>query len=327
MSFAGYSFCNPHSASYAQVSFKCAYLRAHYPADFMAAVISNQGGFYSTFAYMSEARRMGLAILPPDVNASDWTYTGIGNTLRIGLMQVKALPRTLANRIIGERTAGGPFRTFQDFLGRVKPGPAQARALIRAGCCDSVAGELTRPALLWRLYSVRQGKESRTNHELTLLGSSGSGRPLPIPDEYAERHRLAHEVDTLGFVWSRHPLDLHRSHLSGLRYVPACDMAMYTGRQITMVGWLITEKFAETKDGEPMEFGTFEDTTALFDATVFPDTYRRFCNLLRPDRPYVLRGLVEEHFGVATLTIQTLDVLDYHLNLATREPAYSHYVE
>ena len=70
-----------------------------------------------------------------------------------------------------------------------------------------------------------------------------------------------------------------------------------------------------------------EDTTALFDATVFPDTYRRFSHLLRPDRPYVLRGLVEEHFGVATLTIQTLDVLDNHLNLVSREPAYSHYVE
>ena len=78
MSFAGYSFCKPHSASYAQVSFKSAYLRAHYPAEFMAAVISNQGGFYSTFAYLSEARRMGLAVLPPDINASAWHYTGHG---------------------------------------------------------------------------------------------------------------------------------------------------------------------------------------------------------------------------------------------------------
>ena len=78
MSFAGYSFCKPHSASYAQVSFKSAYLRAHYPAEFIAAVISNQGGFYSTFAYLSEARRMGLTILLPDVNASDWAYTGHG---------------------------------------------------------------------------------------------------------------------------------------------------------------------------------------------------------------------------------------------------------
>src|SRR5262249_42320213 len=77
-SFAGYSFCKPHSASYALVSFQSAYLRAHYPAEFMAAVISNGGGFYSTFAYLSEARRMGLKLLPPDINASALEYTGIG---------------------------------------------------------------------------------------------------------------------------------------------------------------------------------------------------------------------------------------------------------
>ena len=76
LSFAGSSFCKPHSASYAQVSFKSAYLRAHYPAEFMAAVISNEGGFYSPFAYLSEARRIGLELLPPDINASTWQYTG-----------------------------------------------------------------------------------------------------------------------------------------------------------------------------------------------------------------------------------------------------------
>src|SRR5439155_25875626 len=152
MSFAGYSFCKPHSASYAQVSFKCAYLRAHYPAEFMAAVISNEGGFYSAFAYLSEARRMGLAILPPDINASDWAYRGNGRTIRVGFMQVKTLTRDVVERLTEERARGGPFRSFQDFLRRVRPEPAQARTLIRAGCCDSIAGELTRPGLLWRLY-------------------------------------------------------------------------------------------------------------------------------------------------------------------------------
>ena len=90
-------FRKPHSASYAQVSFKSAYLRAHYPAEFIASVISNQGGFYSAFAYVSEARRMGLAILPPDVNASDWAYRGEGDRLRIGLMQVKTLQKELGD--------------------------------------------------------------------------------------------------------------------------------------------------------------------------------------------------------------------------------------
>src|SRR6185312_17214651 len=148
MSFAGYSFCKPHSASYAQVSCKSAYLRAHYPAEFMAAVISNQGGYYSAFAYLSEGRRMGLTILPPDINASVWSYTGAGHTVRVGFMQIKGLQEDLAQHLIAEREAHGTYRSLADLLSRVKLEYAQAKLLIKAGCFDSIAGELTRPALL-----------------------------------------------------------------------------------------------------------------------------------------------------------------------------------
>ena len=91
MSFDGYSFCKPHSASYARVSFQAAFLKTHYPAEFMAAVISNQGGFYSTFAYVSEARRMGIKVLPPDVNKSDIRWKGKKTSMRVGLLSIKHL--------------------------------------------------------------------------------------------------------------------------------------------------------------------------------------------------------------------------------------------
>ena len=91
MSFAGYSFCKPHSASYARVSFKSAYLRVYYPAEFIAAVISNQCGYYPTWAYLSEVRRMWLTILPPDLNESEWVYPGRVRAVRVGLMQIKGL--------------------------------------------------------------------------------------------------------------------------------------------------------------------------------------------------------------------------------------------
>lgn len=294
MSFAGYSFCKPHSASYAQVSFKSAYLRAHYPAEFIAAVISNQGGFYSTFAYLSEARRMGLAILPPDVNASDWAYRGEGERLRMGLMQVKTVPQELGAKIVEERTKNGSYRSFQDFLRRVGPEPAHTRALIRAGCCDSIAGELTRPALLWRLYA----------------GGDADSGPLPIPDDYAAALKRAHEMESFGFLASRHPLTLYRKQIERLRPVPASQMHRFVGRRITMVGWLITEKPVETKDGLAMEFITLEDVTALYDATLFPEVYRRCHHLLSSNRPYVVRGLVEEEFGVVTLTLFDLQLLE-----------------
>ena len=292
MSFAGYSFCKPHSASYAQVSFKSAYLRAHYPAEFIAAVISNQGGFYSPFAYLSEARRMGLSVMLPDVNASEWAYTGHGRTVRMGLMQIKTLPESVGRRIVDERQRNGLFQSFQEFLTRVKPEPAEARTLVLAGCCDSLAGDLTRPALLWRLYAGEQ-----------------RGAAFPVPDEYAPPVRLLHERTTLGLLASRHPLDLYAKELQRLPHVPGSAIARHVGRIITMVGWLITEKFAETKTGLPMEFATFEDTTALYDATLFPDVYRRCCHLLSDDHPFILRGLVEEQFGVATLTVHDLRVL------------------
>ena len=331
MSFTGYSFCKPHSASYAQVSFKSAYLRAHYPAEFMAAVMTNQGGFYSTYAYLSEARRMGMRVLPPDINASTWAYTGKGRTIRVGLMQIKSLTQALTDRILAERKAGGSFRSLQDFLARVNPEPAQARVLIKAGCCDSIAGELTRPALIWRLSAWQEGKNrhssmvNRQSTQSSVLStqssppgprssslspqSSALSPSLPIPPEYTEDRRLQHEVETLGFPLSRHPLELYRCSLEGLDYIPARAMRRHVGKKVTMIGWLITEKTVRTKDGEAMEFVSFEDTTALYDATLFPRTYQHVGHLLATDRAYLMSGEVEEEFGAVTLTVEDLRVL------------------
>ncbi|MFO0773376.1 MAG: DNA polymerase III subunit alpha [Nitrospiraceae bacterium] len=303
LSFAGYSFCKPHSASYAQVSFKSAYLRAHHPAEFLAAVINNRGGFYSTYAYLSEARRIGLTIAPPDVNASDWAYIGKDRTLRIGFMQLIGLPRAVVDGLIEERTRGGPFRSWRDFQTRVPLERRHARLLIRAGACDTIAGELTRPALLWRLYA----------------GTRADAINLPIPPEYSVAVRIQHEQATLGFIASCHPLDLYTTQIARFQPSPIAGtmLGAYVGRHVTMVGVLITEKFAQTKTGQPMEFATFEDRTALYDVTLFPDIYRRYCHLLHTDQGYVLHGRVEAQFGVATLTLTDLTQLQHNLNERT----------
>ncbi|MGH7146828.1 MAG: DNA polymerase III subunit alpha [Nitrospiraceae bacterium] len=295
MSFAGYSFCKPHSASYAQVSFKSAYLRAHYPAEFMASVISNQGGFYSTFAYLSECRRMGLTILPPDINASEWAYTGHINTVRVGFMQLTHLSQEIAAKVIAERTKRGPFTSCSNFLERMNPEQAQTRLFIKAGCFDTIAGELTRPALLWRLKAYLAGVASTY---------------LPVPPEYPASRRLHDEFETLGFPLSQHPMDRYRDMLTHLRYLPAKDMADHVGQSVTMIGVMVTSKAVHTKDGEPMEFVSFEDETGLYDATLFPDVYRRVYQSLTLNSPYVLHGLIEEDYGVLTLTVEQLDCLE-----------------
>ena len=241
---------------------------------------------------------MGLTILPPDINASDWAYAGAGRAIRVGLMQVKTLKRALADQIMAERAHAGPFRSFHDFWIRVGPEPAQARALIRAGCCDSIAGELTRPALLWRVHA----------------GMSAAGA-LPIPNEHSASRKLHDEIETVGFPLSRHPLELYGSQIAKAMsraprpYITASQMGEYVGRQVTMVGWLVTEKLVQTKGGEPMEFVTFEDDTALYDATLFPATYRRVCHLLTENKAYLLTGLIEEDFGAVAFTVKDLRCL------------------
>ncbi len=305
MSFSGYSFCKPHSASYAQVSFKSAYLRAHYPAEFVAAVVSNQGGYYSAFAYLSEGRRMGLTVLPPDINASAWAYSGSGTTVRVGLMQIKGLQEDLAQRIIAEREQHGPYRLLSDFLGRVKLDYTQAKLLIKAGCFDSIAGELTRPALLWRVFAAQATKPPTY---------------IPIPTEYSPQKKLQHELALFGFPLHCHPLDLFTEALAGTSCILAKDLGQYVGKEVTLIGWLLTEKIVSTKKGEPMEFMTLEDQTGMYDATLFPNRYREYCHPLAPNQAYVVTGLVEEHFSTVTVTVKTLQLLTTGAIPAPSEP-------
>ncbi|MBN1962142.1 MAG: DNA polymerase III subunit alpha [Deltaproteobacteria bacterium] len=134
LSFDGYSFCKPHSASYARVSFQAAYLKTHFPAEFMAAVISNQGGFYSLAAYVSEAKRLGIKILPPDINHSEMCWQGKDGTMRPGWLTLRGLSIKTSERIIARR----PYKSFIDFLERVRPEEPEARLLIHARAFDSL---------------------------------------------------------------------------------------------------------------------------------------------------------------------------------------------
>ncbi|MBW1913285.1 MAG: DNA polymerase III subunit alpha, partial [Deltaproteobacteria bacterium] len=161
MGFDGYSFCKPHSASYTLVAYKSAYLRAHYPAEFMASVISNGGGYYSTFGYISEARRMGLEIFPPDINQSEIKYTGKEKGIRVGLMQIRDLSREARESIVSERTRHGPFKSSDDFLDRTSGHVhlQDARILIKAGCFDSISRSIARPGLVWQTLRFFNRKE------------------------------------------------------------------------------------------------------------------------------------------------------------------------
>ena len=302
-SFSGYSFCKPHSASYALVSFKSAYLKVHYPAEFMAAVISNGGGYYSAFAYISEARRLGLQVLGPDVNGSDIPYRGKDRTLRVGLMQLQGIDQEILETIVQERRQDGPFRSLDDFRRRVNPELGAARILVQSGTLDSIAGRLNRPEMLWRFYG-EQGDQA-VGSSLSLLPAETSSVLWPQVADYDRLTRLSHERDTLGFVLSVHPLRVYGRKIAASRrkIVPANQLYRYVGRRVNLGAWSITGKEVLTRNGDPMEFVSFEDETAIFETTFFPRAYKRFCQILDMNRAYILTGLVQEQHGVVSLNV------------------------
>lgn len=355
LSFSGYSFCKPHSASYALVSFKSCYLKAHHPAEFMAAVVANEGGYYSTFAYLSECKRMELEVRLPDINESaarcagrsapgtgdgagtpapgtgDGAGSGRRGWVRIGLKQIKGLRGEAIEALLAERRRGGPFLSLDDFLLRVPIDPSDARLLIKAGAFDRAgwgaearaagspaqgetpAGLAVRPRLHWRLAEWEAKTEGRRSRERALFPPVLG--PLPEPRPYGEARLLRDEMETLGYLVSRHPLTLYREHLLALRRagvvpVRATGLKAHAGKRVAAVGWLITGKVITTRDDEPMEFISFEDTTAIYETTFFPRAYERFCGMLSAARPYLLEGTIEEDFGAVTMTVEKAAFLD-----------------
>jgi DNA polymerase-3 subunit alpha/error-prone DNA polymerase len=311
MSFSGYSFCKPHSASYARVSFQAAYLKVHYPAEFMAAVISNQGGFYGPFAYVSEARRLGLTILPPAVNTSEVHWTGRNDAIRVGLLSIKGLSAEVQARIVAERRHQ-PYHSVNDVLQRVKPAEDEARALIRCGALDALNPGGNRAALMWELacWLKTRSKKPRPRTR-SLFDSSGDdhARKLPPLPPEDERERLRREFSVLGFLCDRHPMELYGPSLQKLKTVKAVDLPRHLDRRVRLAGWLITGKVVTTKHGDPMEFLTFEDETGIVETTFFPATYHRFCHMIDRQRPYLLSGKVDEDWGAITMTVDRVETI------------------
>ena len=307
MSFSGYSFCKPHSASYARVSFQAAYLKAHHPAAFMAAVISNQGGFYSTFAYVSEARRSGVRILPPDVNQSRIRWTGSGDAMRVGWLSLKQLSVQTQAALVRCRRQR-PFRSLADLLDRVGPEDPEARALVHAGAADALHPTATRAELLWELADWRKRRKKSKRRPLIFDSVPDVTRPSFPPEN--ETDRLRREFAVLGFLCDRHPMALFVDTVAPLGVVKAGELVKHVGRRVRVAGLLITGKTVQTKQNDPMQFLTFEDDTGLVETTFFPDAHRRFCHILDRTRPFLLTGRVEEDFGAVTLTVSHVEPLE-----------------
>lgn len=292
-SFQGYSFCKPHSASYAMLSFTCAYLKTHHTAEFLASVLTNQGGYYSAYAYLGEARRWGIKILPPDINRSYQEYRGKKQQIRMGLMSIKGLKDKIVKEILAERNVGN-YRSLDDFLIRVKPDLSDAILLTNAGCFQELEPDNTHRDIAYQVAAFCL--QDSTQEPI----SDSPNKDDLNPDE---KHQL--EISTFGFPITHHPLMPYRSKLDG-KVLPAKDIPNYTGRTVRLAGVYITRKEARTKNHEAMEFLTLEDETDIFECVLFPDVFREYGDLIYWEKLFLIRGKIEESFGVHTVTIEKM---------------------
>ncbi len=213
---------------------------------------------------------------------------------------------------MAERRKSGPFLSFEDFLRRIGPalsrgnGPWQqdVRILIRAGCFDRLEGRDSRAGLMWRALQFFSKEEAGSPS----LFSKEKTRIAPIRP-FSPQVMLRHEWESLGLPVSVHPLECYGGRIRTIAHVRAADFRDFKGRLITAIGWQITGKTVHTKEGEPMKFISFEDTTGIYETVLFPAVYRRFCHMLDASRPYLLRGTVEEDRGALTLNIRYLELL------------------
>ena len=292
-SFSGYSFCKPHSASYAMLSFTCAYLKAYFPAEFLAAVIANQGGFYSPYAYLSEARRFGIRIMPPHINRSFREYRGRKDRIRMGFMAIRNLQAKAIDAILNERKSGD-FASLADFLARVDIDLSDAMVLTNAGCFVELEPEITHKDIAFRTAHFYLQNENR--------------EPLTVPTltgNLSRQEKRKLEIDTFGFPISEHPLLNYLPYL-GKRIKKAKDIHLYIGKTIALAGIAITRKITATRNRQPMEFVTFEDETDLYECVMFPETYKTFGDLLNWETLFLIQGKVEEAYSVYTVTIEKL---------------------
>ena len=292
-SFAGYAFCKAHSASFAMVSYRTAYLKAHYPTEFMAAVLSNRGGFYDTSTYIEEARRMGIQFLLPHINYSFHGFTAKNSFIRIALSQVKRLKKNSINSILKIRREK-PYTSIIDFLSRVDIDKLEIEALIRCGAMDDL--EHSRPEMLWILK---------------VFLKNGKGRPMfPVPPlklkEYSFRDKLLAELEHLNLAVSGHLLTLFKS--PG-KTTQAIKLPHFIGCLVTLTGWVVTTKQTLTQSNRPMKFMTLEDSTALFDAILFPIVYKKFGTLLYDRGPYIIKGRVKKEGRLISVIVSWINRL------------------
>ena len=305
--FAGYGFNKSHAAAYAIIAYQTAYLKANYPVEFMAALLTSETSDTDKIVkYIEECRTMGIEVLPPDVNESSSDFTVVGDKIRFGLVAVKNVGETAIQSILAARTGEGRFRDLFDFCERVDLRLVNKRvveALIKCGAFDSVGAKRAQlmAVLDKAMEAAASTQRDRARGQVSLLdvlSPTGTGhRASPaMPDlpEWDRLQLLATEKETLGFYITGHPLAEHRGLLAKYATTPAEELSNLQDKATVRVGAIVTAvKEISTKSGDRMAFVTLEDLTGSVEAVVFPDVYRSSMLHLAKDSAVLVKGQVD----------------------------------
>ncbi|MBW2038697.1 MAG: DNA polymerase III subunit alpha [Deltaproteobacteria bacterium] len=344
--FAEYGFNKSHSAAYALIAYQTAYLKAHYPIEFMAALFTcDMDNTDKVMRYVAECREKGIEVLPPDVNESDWGFAVFGGRIRYGLGAVKNVGLGAVEEILRLREEKGKVSSLFDFCESVdlrKVNRRVVESLIKAGAFDSIGARRSQLMLVLEEALERgqaRQKERRRGQPALFDGLELRHGQIQLPDleEWPESQLLSFEKEVLGFYLTSHPLIRYERDIRELTTGDTETLAEgVNGAQVSVGGLVAEVKEISTKKGEKMAFLSLEDMKGRVEVIVFPDLFRNVRRYIKVDLPVLVRGVLdkgEERLKVKASTLLPLDeakkekVSKIHFRLRTPGLSTEHLLE
>ena len=313
--FAGYGFNKSHSCAYALLAYQTAYMKTHYPVEFMAALLTSEtGNAEKAVKYINEARGMSISILPPDVNESDLYFTPVGESIRFGLAAIKNVGENTAKAIRDSRLSGGEFKSLYDFCERIEPRFLNKRvfeSLIKSGAVDSLGPrEAMAASIDDALASLQRASRVRESGQHGLFaGGASSEAPAPFllrdAPLWSEEERLASEYAMLGFYVSGHPLEKYSSRLAEWNVVRLEEVeGQRNGKEIAVAVLIVGARPMRSKKGARWAIFTIQDMTGVQELLAFPESFSKHEQTLKPGAPLLLKVRVQIEEAGTRLSLQ-----------------------
>ena len=306
VAFANYAFNKAHAVCYAVVSYQTAYLKCHYPRQYMAALMTSVlDNATKVSGYIAECKEMGIPVLPPDINHSDDPFTVEGDAIRFGLGAVKNVGRGLIRSMVAKRNADGPFKSLEDFLQRMGEGELNKRAVenfIKCGAMDCFGYHRSELLAVYEsmMDSVSSSRKKNLEGQMgmfAMLDDDDAAASIPIPKlaEMSKADLMAMEKETTGIYLTGHPMDDYRQYLKGTHVISIGALmdqeSHYQDDSIVSVAGIVQSvKMKTTRSNSMMAYVTVEDDTASIEMLAFSNVLNQYGGYLRENSPVVITG-------------------------------------